>query len=172
MPVLAWGTQILSRAFGGERALGLAGCAMACASGTFALYMAAHGPASGFTGGGRYLTVFAQFGGGRDAGQAPAGPIQPASAPVVPVDIDPVVTGSIPARFQKTSTAASPGGERPVLANMALRQVDGDSALVEVNDRLGIYRIGDQIPGGGQLLAITQQGGRPALETSKGLIIE
>jgi hypothetical protein len=152
----SWAAKMLTKAFGGERLLGLAGGAMACASGCFALYMTMHGPSASFSNGDHYFTVFAQLGGhGR-----------PAPAAVgLPPDVDTMATGSI-----RQKKVLSDG--RPVLQNMQLRQVDGDSALIEINDNLAVFKIGDVIPGGGRLLAMTQEDGRPALETSKGLILQ
>ena len=92
-----------------------------------------------------------------------------------------MVTGSIPARGEKSEALGSPrlstgardtATGKQILPNVILQQIDGDSALVEINDRLIVYKIGDQIPGAGQFVAMTRQNGRPALETSKGLIIE
>jgi hypothetical protein len=59
-----------------------------------------------------------------------------------------------------------------ILPHIILHQIDGDDALVEINDRMIVYKIGDQIPGAGQFVAVTRQDGRPALETSAGLIVE
>ena len=165
MPVTAyaalWTTRLLARVTTSEGMLGLTGCAIACASGSFALYMNMHGPAQPPVSGG-YFTVFAQMNQGGRAAQAAAG----INAAALADDVDPIVTGSIPAR------AAGLSRGRPILQNMLLRQIDGDNALVEVNENLAVYKIGDLIPGAGRLMAMTRQGGRPALETSKGLILE
>ena len=158
----SWGAKLSARLLTSEGMLGLAGCAIACASGSFALYTNMNGraltqPAS------PYFTVFAQMNQGGRAVQA-ASAMKPASAVID--EIDPVVTGSIPQRVARSE------GDRPILPNMLLRQIDGTNALVEVNDSLAVYKIGDLIPGAGRLVAMTRQGGRPALETSKGLIVE
>ena len=174
MPVIgpaSWSGKLFARAFTSEGMLGVAGCAMAFASGSFALYTNLHGPLGGHEPS-PYFTVFAQL-----SPRNHAAPVASAAAlaPVVGVadDIDPVVTGSIQRRMPTSSTAsATPPDERPILANMLLRQIDGDNALVEINDSLVVFKIGDMIPGAGRLKAMTRQGGRPALETSKGLIVE
>ena len=91
------------------------------------------------------------------------------------------VAGSIPARGEKIERPGSSrvsedlrdvaSGKR-ILPHIILHQIDGDDALVEINDRMIVYKIGDQIPGAGQFVAVTRQDGRPALETSAGLIVE
>lgn len=174
MPVIgsaSWGGKIVARAFTSEGMLGVAGCAMAFASGAFALYTNLHGPVGGHEPS-SYFTVFAQL-----SPRAHAVPVVSAAAlaPVVGVadDIDPVITGSIPQRGPTTARSSTATAEdRPILANMLLRQIDGDNALVEINDSLVVYKIGDMIPGAGRLKGMTRRGGRPALETSKGLIVE
>ncbi len=169
----SWSGKLLARAFTSEGMLGVAGCAMAFASGSFALYTNLHGPLGGHEPS-SYFTVFAQL-----SPRAHAVPVAPAAAvaPVVGIadDIDPVVTGSIPQRAPGNLSSkpnAVAQDDRPILANMLLRQIEGDNALVEINDSLVVYKIGDMIPGAGRLKAMTRQGGRPALETSKGLIVE
>lgn len=174
MPLIgpaSWSGKLVARAFTSESMLGVAGCAMAVASGSFALYTNLHGPLGGHQPS-SYFTVFAQMG-----PRAHATPVAPAAAlaSVVGItdDIDPVVTGSITQRTPTpVAVATGVNDDRPVLANMLLRQIDGDTALVEVNDSLVVYKIGDVIPGAGRLKAMTRRGGRPALETSKGLIVE
>jgi hypothetical protein len=180
MPVTSsasWAAKILARVLSPEGLWGLGGCAMACASSGFALYMSLNGPASGP--GSHDFPLFASV-----SARAHRQKLEP--APVVASaaddeDIDPVVTGSIPGRGEKIEPLGSPrlsrdardtaAGKR-VLPNVILHQIDGDNALVEINDRLIVYKIGDQIPGAGQFVAMTQQNGRPALETSTGLIVE
>ncbi len=164
MPVVpfasSWTTRLFARASTSEGMLGIAGCAIACASGSFGLYMNMHGPISSQPVS-SYFTVFAQL---SQSGRAEAA-VKPSV--VTGDDIDPVVTGSIARRVPSPVD-----GGRPVIANMLLRQIDGNNALVEVNDSLAVYKLGDLIPGAGRLVAMTRQGGRPALETSKGLILE
>ena len=174
MPVIgpaSWSGKLFARAFTSEGMLGVAGCTMAVASGSFALYTTLHGPL-GSAESSRYFTVFSQMG-----PRAHGVPVAPAavlaSVVTAPDEIDPVVTGSIPhgAGVAPAPSATAPG-DRPIVANMLLRQIDGDNALVEINDSLVVYKIGDVIPGAGRLKAMTRQAGRPALETSKGLIVE
>jgi hypothetical protein len=169
MPVIgttSWSAKLLARAFTSEGMLGVAGCAMACASGSFALYMNMHGPLGGHEPS-PYFTVFAQLS-PRAHPSAPAATLA-ALTPAMSEDIDPVVTGSIP---QRAPAQARIAGDKPILPKLLLRQIDGDNALVEINDSLVVYKIGDNIPGAGKLLAMTRQAGRPALETSRGLIVE
>lgn len=160
----AWTAKLAARVLTSEGMLGLTGCAIACASGSFALYMNTHAPAPTQPSS-SYFTVFAQLSQGGRAAQAAARVTKPVVT--VPDDVDPIVTGSLPQR-----SPARVDGERMVLPNMLLRQIDGTNALVEVNDSLAVYKIGDVIPGAGRLMAMTHQDGRPALETSKGLIVE
>ena len=174
MSVLAsWSAKFLSRAMTSEGLFGLTGCAMAVASGSFALYMTMHGPAGRPAGASHDFTVFAQM---TSRGRATThGKAQP---PVETADeIDPVVTGSIPSHADRAAPATitrevAVADDRPILTNVLLRQIDGDNALVEMNDSLVVFKLGDIIPGAGRLVAMTHQGGRPALETSKGLIVE
>lgn len=169
----SWGAKLLARCLSSEGMLGLSGCMMACASGGFALYMNMNGPSAPATDS-HYFTVFAQF-----SARAHRQKLN-VMAPVVADrdEIDPVVTGSIPDRSEKSSSnvksaALAPSREqKPVLPNVVLRQIEGDSALVEINDSLSVYRVGDIIPGAGRLMGMTRENGRPALETSSGLIIE
>jgi hypothetical protein len=169
MPVIgpaSWGGKLFARAFTSEGMLGVVGCAMAFASGSFAFYTNMHGPVGGHQAS-PYFTVFAQLSPrGRSVPAAPQAALTPSAAD----DIDPVVTGSIPPHASSTPSPSI--DDRPILANMLLRQIDGDNALVEINDSLVVYKIGDVIPGAGRLKAMTRQGGRPALETSRGLIVE
>jgi len=63
MPVIgpaSWSGKMLARAFTSEGMLGVAGCAMAFASGSFALYTNLHGPLGGHEPS-PYFTVFAQL---------------------------------------------------------------------------------------------------------------
>ena len=150
---------------------------MACASSGFALYMTLNAPASGPRS--HDFPLFASV-----SARAHRQKLEPApvAAPAVDdEDIDPVVTGSIPGRGEKIEppVASALSGDawdtasgKRILPHMILHQIDGDDALVEINDRLIVYKIGDQIPGAGQFVAVTQQNGRPALETSAGLIVE
>ena len=164
MPVTSvassWTARVFARAFTSEGMLGMTGCAIACASGSFALYMNMNAPAPTRPAE-TYFTVFSQL---SRSGRPTLMPVAAAKpVPVLDDDIDPIVTGSI---------AQREAGNRPILRNMLLRQVDGNSALVEVNDRLAVYKVGDLIPGAGRLVAMIRRDGRPALETSQGLIVE
>lgn len=167
MPVTTsatWSTKVLANVFSSEGMLGFAGCAIACASGCFALYMNMNGPIAG-AGGSHDFTIFAQMTPrARTERMMHAAPPAPSDVTAVE-EIDPIVTGSI-AMPQSKSTAAA------ILTNVVLRQIDGDSALVEMQDNLIVYKIGQVIPGAGRLMAMTRQDGRPALQTSKGLIVE
>ncbi len=168
MPVTSvapsWTARLFAHALTSEAMLGVTGCAIAFASGSFALYMNMSEPAQTRPAD-TYFSVFAQLSKGGRPTSMPATMVRPAAVPSE--DIDPIVTGSIPQRV------ASPiEGERPVLRNVLLRQIDGNSALVEFNDSLAVYKVGDLIPGAGRLMAMTRQGGRPVLETSQGLILE
>jgi hypothetical protein len=180
MPITSsasWAAQIYARIASPEGLWGLGGCAMACASGGFALYMTMNGPASGPTS--HDFPLFASVSARVHRQHFDPAPVV---APAIgDEDIDPVVTGSIPGRGMKakppgslnlSEDARDGAADKKILLNVILRQVDGDNALVEINDRLMVYKIGDQIPGAGQFVAMTQQNGHPALETSTGLIVE
>lgn len=173
----SWTAKLLARLASPEALWGAGGCAMACASGGFALYMTMVGPAPG--NGSHDFPMFASV-------AARAHRLQPDQAPVATPavqdeEIDPVVTGSIPSRGDKKQAPAAailsenPGDSsagKPILSNVILRQIDGDTALVEINDRLMVYKIGDQIPGAGRFVATSSQNGKPVIETSTGLITE
>lgn len=172
----SWSARLLSRAFTSEGLLGMTGCAMAVASGSFAIYMNMHGPWRSNGDGSHYFTVFAQL----SPRQRPEriAPVA-AAAPIAPDGVDPVVTGSIPRHGIAGSGEPKPPANpveaaavRPIVPDLVLRQIDGAEALVEIDDKLVIYKIGDIIPGAGRFLAMTHQGGRPALETTNGLIVE
>ena len=181
MPVTSsasWGAQVIAKIFTSEGVLGIAGCAMACASGAFALYMNMQ-PASNGSGS-HDFTVFAQM---TPRARAERAARLDAAHPVTTVgdEIDPIVTGSIPARLSESTASAgrrrqttdpATASDTTVLTNVVLRQIDGDSALVEMQDNLVVYKIGQTIPGAGRLIAMTRQDGRPALQTSRGLIVE
>jgi hypothetical protein len=180
MPVISsapWATKILARILSPEGMWGLGGCAMACASSGFALYMTLHGPATGPES--HDFPLFASV--SARAHRQHLGPAAITPPSVNDDDIDPMVTGSIPARGEKIERPGSSrvsedlrdvaSGKR-ILPHIILHQIDGDDALVEINDRMIVYKIGDQIPGAGQFVAVTRQDGRPALETSAGLIVE
>jgi hypothetical protein len=168
-----WGAKLLARFFSSEGMLGLSGCVMACASGGFALYMNMNGPSAPATDS-HYFTVFAQFSARAHQGKSEM------AAPVVADrdEIDPVVTGSIPDRSERSPSGVNSAAsdlapqQKLVIPNMILRQIEGDSGLVEMNDSLSVYRVGDIIPGAGRLMGMTRDHGHAALQTSSGLIVE
>jgi len=87
------------------------------------------------------------------------------TARVIPKD----ATGSIaaPAKLpSKTAVARS-----PVVQGWLLRKIANGVASIESRDGLFEVRVGDPVPGVGDVDAIRRQDGRWAVVTSKGLIV-
>jgi hypothetical protein len=79
------------------------------------------------------------------------------------------ITGSItpPATLSTKTAVARP----PVLQGWLLRKIANGVALIESHDGLFEVRVGDPVPGVGDVDAIRRQDGRWAVVTSKGLIV-
>ena len=130
-------------------ALGAVGCGLAVVSASFGLYMNVHGPVAHQPG--NDFSVFAQL--------APR--TSPAQRPdeSEPLDLTP------------TASIAAPGASRqPTMASMVLQSATADAATISVAGRSLSVRVGDTIPGGGEVLAI-YPGARPLVRTSRGTIL-
>ncbi len=146
-----------------DAALGLVGCSLAAASATFGIVMTMHGPVATLGRSGNF-TVFAQL-----APRAPA-PVAPVSAaPVADPpdvasdrDLDLTATASIPTRTAPTS-------ERAAASTVTLQDASSEAATIKVDGRTVVVRVGDTIPGVGDVLAIIP-GATPMLRTTGGVI--
>ena len=149
--------------FTGDHALGVTGIGLAVASAAFGVGMTMHGPASSL-GTGKDFTVFAQLAPRRtDGGERQ---VLSGRAKVATNDLDMTATASIP----KAEAASPDAGNGAIIPAVTLEAVGTDSATVAIEGRTRVVRIGDEVPGAGQVIAILP-GARPALKTSRGLIV-
>ena len=147
--------------FTGDHALGVAGVCLAAASAAFGIGMTMHGPTASF-GSGHDFTVFAQLAPRRMEGgerQVLAGRAKTGAA-----DLDMTATASIP------KVADPDTGDTSIIPAVTLEAVGTDSATIAIEGQIRVVRVGDEVPGAGQVLAI-MPGERPALKTSRGLIV-
>ncbi len=149
--------------FTGDHALGVTGIGLAVASAAFGIGMTMHGPAASL-GTGKDFTVFAQLAPRRADGGARQ--VVPGRAKAAPDDLDMTATASIP----KADATSPDAGDGAIIPAVTLEAVGTDSATVAVEGRTRVVRIGDEVPGAGQVIAILP-GARPALKTSRGLIV-
>ena len=149
--------------FTGDHALGITGVCLASASAVFGVGMTIHGPAASF-GSGKDFTVFAQLA-PRPAGSVGRA-VVPGRAKAAAEDLDMIETASIPA----TSAVAVDVGDAPIIPAVTLEAVGTDSATVAIGGLTRVVRVGDEVPGAGQVIAILP-GARPVLKTSRGLIV-
>ncbi len=149
--------------FTGDHALGVTGLGLAVASAAFGIGMTLHGPASSL-GTGKDFTVFAQLAPRRaDGGERQ---VLAGRAKVGTEDLDMTATASIP----KAEVDAPDAGDGAIIPAVTLEAVGTDSATVAIEGRTRVVRVGDEVPGAGQVIAILA-GARPALKTSRGLIV-
>ena len=141
-----------------DAALGLAGCSLAAASATFGIVMTMHGPVASF-GKSQDFTVFAQL---APRAQAPGGLGTERLGTDKSEDLDLTATASIPKR-------STPASERAAASSVALQDVSTDAATIMIDGRSSVVRVGDMIPGVGQVLAIVP-GTAPMLRTTGGVI--
>lgn len=149
-------------------ALGATGCCLAAASAAFGVGMAVHGPVASF-GTQKDFTVFAQFAPRDPKGmrKAIASSEPTARAPSAAADdLDMTATASIPSPGASLASA----GEAAVIPQVVLEKASADAATVVVAGRSRVVRVGDTVPGAGEILAILP-GRRPLLRTSRGLIV-
>ena len=60
--------------------------------------------------------------------------------------------------------------EAAIIPAVTLEAVGADSATVAIEGRSRVVHVGDEVPGAGLVIAILP-GARPALKTSRGLIV-
>lgn len=145
----------------GDQALGLAGVCLAAASATFGIGMMLHGPDASFAKA-KDFTVFAQLA-TRHADPGPSRPEAPSDADVGELDM--TSTASI----RRIEPRDADARESAILPNVTLEAVGTDSATVAIEGRTRVVRVGDEVPGAGQVMAILP-GARPVIRTSRGLI--
>ncbi len=154
-----------------EHVLGTIGCAIAVASGSFGLYMNLYGPSEPDVNGREYLTIFAQAS-HRSKSFAPvdaAGALARSDSP----GIDPAPTGSIldgKAQHEDPATGGVGPAKPSLLKDFRLRDVFGDTALVEDHARLRIVQVGTVLSGAGRVMSIEQHDGQWSVVTSEGVI--
>ncbi len=144
-----------------DKALGAAGCGLAVASLGFGVYMNVHGPVDSF-GKSKDFTVFAQLAPKRPWAQPTHGePSKPSEE-----SLDMTATASIP----KPSAESRRVQENAVIPSMTLEAASADRATISIDGRPETVRVGDLIPGAGEVLEI-RLGRRPVVKTSRGLIL-
>ncbi len=137
-----------------DATLGIVGCCLAAASASFGIFMTLHGPLAGFGKSGDF-TVFAQ--------------LAPRAKAVVVDDkrrtdeFDTTATASIPKRAVEVSS------ETAALSSVTVQTASANLATVLVDGQPRVVRVGDTIPGAGEVLSIIP-GARPIIRTSRGLI--
>ena len=138
-----------------DGAIGAAGCCLAVGALAFGVYMNVHGPSAGL-GTSKEFSVFAQLAprANRQATPARTGG---------DVDLDTTSTASI--RGVDTS-----GGAQDIIASISLAAADSDAATLMIDGRARRVRVGDDVPGAGEVLAIVP-GARPMVRTARGLIV-
>ena len=144
-----------------DHMLGFAGVGLATASAAFGIGMSMHGPAASF-GTSTEFTVFAKLAPGH-AKYADRKVV--AGRAKTEGDLDTTPTASIP-----KGDRVSSDGMTGILTAITLEAVGTDSATVAIEGRTQIVHVGDEVPGAGQIIAI-MPGERPALRTSRGLIV-
>ncbi len=144
-------------------ALGAFGCGLATASATFGLYMVVVGPPPGSFGNSKDFTVFAQLAPRRHVEAAPAKP-----PPQGGDDLDFETTASIPRRSGRAGRP--PDTQTGIVPFVALKSADAGEATIVMGGHAMVVRVGDIVPGAGEVLAITP-GAQPEIVTTRGRIV-
>ena len=147
----------------GDHALGVAGVCLAVGSAVFGIGMTLHGPAASF-GTGKDFTVFAQLASHPEIHGKP--PAMPTPTKKAAEDLDLTATASI----LKPDAVAPDLGNAAIISAVTLEAVGTDSATVAIGGISRVVRVGDEVPGAGQVIAILP-GAKPMLKTSRGLIV-
>ncbi len=167
-----------------EHGLGLAGLALAVASGSFAGYMISDTGRQPHFSGAEYLTVFAKLTPGGQ-GSPTTGPRAQRPEPDA-ADADELATASIsrdtasgpidglnsPASPRAVAAGALPPGAAATMKAYVLRSVTRGVALIESPEGLREVRLGTVLPYAGLVTSIEQQDGRWVVITSQGVIRE
>ncbi|MFI5013170.1 MAG: hypothetical protein ACHQAY_12575 [Hyphomicrobiales bacterium] len=168
--------------FTSERGLGLAGLALAVASGSFAGYMISDTDRQPRFSGAEYLTVFAKL---TPTGRGAATSTPQGRPSDRATEADDLATASLPrnvlpgADDGALTPAATPIGQ-PVsapdataaLKGYVLRSVFRGAALIESRDGLREVKPGAILPNVGLVTSIEQRDGAWVVVTSKGIITE
>ena len=163
--------------FTSERGLGLAGLALAVASGSFAAYMISDRDRQPQFSGAEYLTVFAKLtpshrgspGGWARSDLPDAGPDDISTASVPPKE----APGDPPDSF--ATSRVDPGGAFApglTLKDYTLRSVANGVAIIDSPEGLREVRAGTVLPYAGLVIAIERRDGRWVVVTSRGVIRE
>ena len=142
----------------GDGAIGAAGCCLALGALSFGIYMNVHGPSSSL-GASKDFSVFAQL------GPRPHRPATPATTEGG-ADLDTTSTATIP----RAEAAAADGTATRIIPSISLTSADADAATLMIDGRARRVRLGDEVPGAGEVLAIVP-GDRPMVRTARGLIV-
>jgi hypothetical protein len=168
------------RRFTWERGLGLAGLALAVASGSFAAYMISDVGRKPSFAGAEYLTVFAKLTpSGNGSETDPARPQSPdpesSAADDFPTASIPSKTvpgpGELPTTPVRTATGFT-AGAATTLRDYVLRSVTKGVALVESPEGLREVRPGTILPLAGLVTSIEKRDGKWVVVTVRGLIRE
>lgn len=145
-----------------DAAMGAFGCCLAAASASFGIYMNVHGPAPSL-GTSRDFSVFAQLA----PRSMPLAAVGKQGTPKASGELDMTATASIRRRVRET--AENPE-EKAIISSVILEAADAQAATIAIDGQLRTVRVGDTVPGAGDVLAILP-GPRPVLKTSRGLIL-
>ena len=140
----------------GDGAIGAAGCCLALGALSFGIYMNVHGPASSL-GTSNEFSVFAQLAPHQHRQATPA---------TTDGDVDTTSTATIP----RAATAAADGAATRIIPSISLASADADHATLMIDGRARRVRLGDEVPGAGEVLAIVP-GERPMVRAARGLIV-
>ena len=142
-----------------DGAIGAVGGCLAVGALAFGVYMNVHGPSASL-GTSHDFTVFAQL--------APHAPrrAEPARTDA-DAELDTLATASIPAGGVPPSRLPGAGD---VPASIIVEAADRDSATLDIDGSLRTVRVGDSLPGAGDIVAI-MPGPHPMLKTSRGFVL-
>ena len=163
--------------------MGIAGCGLAFAATSFGIYMTIRGPAPDF-GKGHDFTVFAQLAPRErpDASepvavQQDAPRLARAAVPPSGDDLDTTPTASIPAAAPKLVEAAAvldapedASANGAIIDSASVEVATDKAATILVAGRIRTVRVGDSVPGAGNVVAITP-GRHPSVKTTRGMIL-
>ena len=143
-----------------DGAIGAVGGCLAVGALAFGVYMNVHGPSASL-GTSHEFSVFAQL--------APHAPRQAEPARTEgDSELDTLATASIPVRGVPPSPTRDAGD--PQVSSIVVEAADRDSATIDVDGSLRTVRVGDSVPGAGDVVAIVP-GPRPMLKMSGGLVL-
>lgn len=151
MSTKSFTTGLLVHRITTDAALGAVGCSLAAAAATFGVYMTIHGPSASF-GTSKDFSVFAQL----------------APRRIRHEDLDMTPTASITPRTAAPLPPQDP--ETSIVSGIALSSATEGRAEIILDGEMRSVRVGDMIPGVGEVLAI-RTGRDPSVRTAAGLIV-